>query len=161
MSIPDRIEKTMVVAARLERVWRAISDAKEFGTWFGMEFDGPFVAGHSLRGRIMPTSVDAEIARAQEPYKGMVFIILVDRIEPMHLFSFRWHPSAVDIEVDYSGEPMTRVEFRLEEVEAGTKVTFTESGFHDVPLARRAEAFRNNDEGWTMQTMLLRKYLEP
>src|ERR1700693_2086097 len=147
----DRIEKKVVLHAPRERVWRAISSAKEFGSWFGLEFDGPFAANTRIVGRIVPTTVDAEVARSQEPYRGKLFEFSVDRIEPMRLFSFRWHPYAVDSAVDYSKEPTTLVEFRLEEVADGTMLTITESGFDQIPLGRRAEAFARNEEGWAAQ----------
>lgn len=92
----DRIQKQTLLNAPLERVWRAIGDAREFGSWFGMRFDGPFVAGEHVTGRIVPTTVDPEMAEGQKPYEGTPMEIIVDRIEPMRLFSFRWHPYAVD-----------------------------------------------------------------
>ncbi|HEX3342969.1 MAG TPA: SRPBCC family protein [Polyangiaceae bacterium] len=155
----DRIQKTTVLRAPLERVWTAISDAAQFGRWFGVAFDRPFVAGKLLRGKIVPTKADPEVARTQEPYAGAAFEITVDRIEPMKLFSFRWHPFAVDPKVDYSGEPMTLVTFELEPVAAGTQLTVTETGFDRVPLARRAKAFEMNDQGWTAQVALIGRYL--
>jgi uncharacterized protein YndB with AHSA1/START domain len=158
-SSTDRIQKTTVLRAPLDRVWRAISDAKEFGTWFGVEFDGPFVAGARLAGRIVATKVDAEVAKAQEPYVGTAFECTVERIEPMRIFSFRWHPYAVEPGADYSSEPTTLVVFELEEVAGGTKLTITESGYDQVPLERRAKAFSANEEGWTAQLKLIEKYL--
>src|SRR5438132_974494 len=142
----DRIEKTILLRAPSDRVWRAISDWKEFGSWFGVEFDGPFVAGTRVTGRIVPTKVDAEVAKAQEPYAGMAFECSIERIEPMRLFSFRWHPFAVDSGVDYSAEPTTLVAFELQEVTGGTKLTITESGFDGIPLERRAKAFASNEQ---------------
>lgn len=155
----DRIEKTTLLRAPRERVWRAISDAKHFGSWFGVDFDGPFVAGQHLTGKIVPTSVDAEVAKSQEPYRGRAFDFTIDRIEPMRLFSFRWHPFAVDPNVDYSNEQTTLVEFVLEELAEGTKLVITESGFDKVPLERRAQAFAMNEQGWAAQTKLIEKYL--
>jgi uncharacterized protein YndB with AHSA1/START domain len=155
----DRIEKTILLHAPHGRVWRAISDAKQFGSWFGVEFDGPFVAGARLTGRIVPTQVDAEVAKAQEPYAGKTFECSIERIEPMRIFSFRWHPYAVDADVDYSSEPTTLVEFELDESAGGTKLTITESGFDRIPLERRAKAFASNQDGWAAQTNLLEKYL--
>ncbi len=155
----DRIEKTILLRAPRDRVWRAISDSKEFGTWFGVEFDGPFVAGKRATGRIVPTKVDPDVAKSQEPYAGMAFEFTVDRIEPMRLFSFRWHPFAVDPSVDYSSEPTTLVVFGLEEVSGSTRLTITESGFDGIPLERRAKAFTSNEQGWAAQTKLLEKYL--
>ena len=155
----DRLEKKVRLNAARERVWRAISDARQFGSWFGVEFDGPFVAGQRIIGRMVPTKVDAEVAKLQEPFAGKPFEIVVDRIEPQKLFSFHWHPFAVDPKIDYSKESMTLVVFELEEVPGGTLLTLTESGFDSIPLARRAEAFLQNDGGWTFQMMLIEKYL--
>jgi len=159
MSDTDRIQKRVVLRAPRDRVWRAISDSKEFGSWFGVDFDGPFVAGANVKGRIVPTKVDAEVAKSQEPYAGMAFDFTVDRIEPMRLFSFRWHPFAIDPSVDYSAEPTTLVVFELAEVSGGTELTITESGFDRIPLERRAKAFSMNAEGWTAQAKLIEKYL--
>jgi uncharacterized protein YndB with AHSA1/START domain len=155
----DRIEKKVLLRAPLGRVWRAVSDSKEFGSWFGMRFDGPFVAGTRLTGAIAVTTADAEVAKSQEPYVGMPCELVVDRIEPQRLFSFRWHPFAIDPAVDYSKEPMTLVVFELEEVAGGTMLTVTESGFDGVPLARRAKAFAANEGGWAAQMKLIEKYL--
>lgn len=158
--IPDRIEKRVVLSASLERVWRAICEAKQFGSWFGVEFDGDFAAGARLTGRIAPTKVDPEVADLQRPYSGWPFEFHIERIEPMTLFSFRWHPSAVERGTDYSTEPMTLVEFRLQPSGRGTLLTITETGFSRIPLERRAKAFTSNDGGWTHQLRLIGKYLD-
>jgi uncharacterized protein YndB with AHSA1/START domain len=155
----DRIEKKVLLRAPLERVWRAVSDAGEFGSWFGVAFDGPFVAGTRLTGKIVPTRYDAETAKLQEPHEGKAFNWLVDRIEPMRRISFRWHPFAVDPKIDYSKEPMTLIVFTLEDAPGGTLLTITESGFDRIPLERRAQAFTANESGWTMQAKLIEKYL--
>lgn len=155
----DRIEKQVFLRAPQERVWRAIVDAKEFGNWFGVEFDRDFAAGAELRGLVKPTVADPEIAKMQEKYAGMPFTVYVDRIDPMKSFAFRWHPFAIDPAVDYSKEPMTLVTFDLEPKDGGTLLTITESGFDGIPLARRADAFEANDEGWVMQTQMIEKYL--
>jgi Activator of Hsp90 ATPase homolog 1-like protein len=130
-----------------------------FGIWFGVEIDGPFVAGKEASGRIAPTRVDPEVARLQEPYLGLPWRVVVERIEPMKLFSFRWHPHAIDPAQDYSKEPMTLVTFELAEVEGGTLLTITESGFEHIPPNRRTKAVEGNDGGWTHQTKLIEKYL--
>ena len=156
----DRIEKKIVLRAPLDRVWRAISDANEFGSWFGMAFDGPFEEGARLTGKIAPTSVDPEVAKLQEPHVGKAFDFSVERIEPERLISFRWHPYAIDPDVDYSSEPMTLIVFELKEVAEGVLLTISESGFDRIPLARRAEVFKANEGGWEHQTQLIRKYLE-
>jgi uncharacterized protein YndB with AHSA1/START domain len=159
MSTTDRIEKKVLLRAPRERVWRAISDSKQFGTWFGVEFDGPFVAGQRITGTMRPTKVDPEVAKMQEPYAGMAFDYTVEQIEPMRLFSFRWHPFAIDPKVDYSKEPTTLVVFELDEAPGGTQLTITESGFDRIPLERRAKAFAANDGGWQKQSELIAKYL--
>jgi uncharacterized protein YndB with AHSA1/START domain len=155
----DRIEKKIHLRATRSRVWRAVSDAAEFGTWFGMRLDGPFTAGARLTGRITPTKVDPQVAEMQKPHEGTAFEIVVDRVEPEHLFSFRWHPFAMDKSVDYAKEPATLVAFQLEEAEGGTLLTVTESGFDQLPPERRAKAFAANEGGWNMQMRMIEKYL--
>jgi len=155
----DRIEKKILLRAPRQRIWRALTDSTEFGTWFGMKIDGPFQPGTSVRAAIVPTTVDAEVAAAQKPHAGKAFDLAVDRIEPERLFSFRWHPHAVEPGVDYSAEPMTLVTFELEEAEGGILLTVTESGFDQIPLARRAKAFTSNEQGWAMVVKLFEKYL--
>ncbi len=158
ISSTDCIVKTTTLRAPLERVWRAISNAQEFGTWFGVELDGGFVPGACLRGRIVPTQVDPDVARMQEPHAGTPFEILVERVEPMRLLAFRWHPYAVQ-PADYAREPMTLVVFELEAVPEGTALKITESGFDAIPLARRAQAFASNEQGWLAQLTLIEKFL--
>jgi uncharacterized protein YndB with AHSA1/START domain len=155
----DRIEKKILLRAPRKRVWRALTDSTEFGSWFGMKFDGPFKPGATMRGVIVPTTVNAEIAKAQKEYAGLVFEILIEQMEPERLFSFRWHPYAVDRGVDYSAEPTTLVAFALEEVANGVLLTVTESGFDRIPLARRAKAFTNNEQGWGVVVKLIEEYL--
>src|SRR5205807_6666339 len=96
----DRIEKKILLHAPRKRVWRALSDSTEFGTWFGMKFDGPFAPGATMRGTIVPTTVDAEVASHQKVYEGIPFEITIEQMDPEKLFSFRWHPGAVDPGVD-------------------------------------------------------------
>lgn len=158
-SSTDSIRKEILLRAPLERVWHAISNAEEFGTWFGMRFDGPFVAGARVSGQLTPTAVDPEVAKSQKPYEGLRFEIMIDQIEPMRIFSYRWHPGAVDPNVDYSTEPTTLVIFELEEVSEGTRLTITESGFDKIPLARRAKAFEGNEHGWDAQLTLIEGYI--
>jgi uncharacterized protein YndB with AHSA1/START domain len=155
----DRIEKKVLLRAPRERVWRAISDARQFGSWFGIKFDGPFVAGARTIGKMVPTTVDLEAARRQKQYEGFKFEFAIDRIEPQRLFSFRWHPFAVEPGVDYSKEQPTLVTFELEEEAGGTMLTVTESGFDRIPLERRAKAFAANEQGWAAQLKLIEKYL--
>jgi uncharacterized protein YndB with AHSA1/START domain len=157
----DRIEKTILLRAPLERVWRALSDSSEFGTWFGMKLDGPFAPGAQLRATIVPTKVNADVARLQKQHEGLPFDIIVEQMEPERLFSFRWHPHAIERGVDYSHEPTTLVTFALEQTAEGVRLTVTESGFERIPLARRAKAFTANDQGWDMVVKLIEEYLVP
>lgn len=140
MSSTDRIEKQLVLRAPRARVWRALTDATEFGTWFRARLEGPFAIGRSVTGRI-----------TYPGYEHLVFEATVERMEPERLFSFRWHPHAVGPAADYAQEPTTLVEFRLEDAPGGTRLTVVESGFDRLPAARRAEAFRANEGGWAMQ----------
>jgi len=145
----DRIVKTVQLKAPRSRVWRAISDFKEFGAWFRSEFDGPFVPGAHLK------------ARCQYPgYEYIVFEVWIERVEPERLLSFRWHPCPIEKGKDYSGEPTTLVEFVLEDVAGGTRLTVTESGFDKIPLARRAEALKGNEGGWEEQVVAIEKWLK-
>lgn len=148
--VTDRIETRIEVNAPRSRVWRAVSSAREFGTWFNAQIDGEFVAGTTVRGRI-----------TSKGYEHLQLDLAVERIEPERYFSYRWHPYAIDPQVDYSTEPTTLVEFRLDEIAGGrgTAVTIIESGFDRIPLARRAEAYRMNDKGWTGQAKNLAKYV--
>lgn len=155
----DQIEKIVTLRAPQERVWRAISDAAQFGRWFGVALDGPFVVGQRVTGRIAPTEVDPAIAALQAPHAGTPVEWLVEAIEPMRYFAFRWHPYAIERDVDYSNEPTTLVAFELTPLENGTQLRITESGFDRIPLARRAKAFAANDGGWAAQAELIAKYL--
>jgi uncharacterized protein YndB with AHSA1/START domain len=123
-----------------------------------MKFEGPFVKGALMRGLIVPTKVNAEVAKAQQKYEGMPVEITVEKLEPERLFSFRWHPYAVEPGVDYSKEPTTLIVFVLEERKDGVMLTVTESGFDQIPLTRRVKAFTTNEEGWGMVLKLLEEY---
>jgi uncharacterized protein YndB with AHSA1/START domain len=155
----DRIEKEVLLRAPLARVWRAISDADEFGRWFGVRFDGPFVAGASVAGVITPTTVDDEVAQAQEPYAGKADTWQIVAVEPPRRLAFRWHPYAVEPAIDYSQEPTTLVEFTLTETTDGVLLRIVESGFDAIPAERRVSALEHNSEGWAKQTELVQKYL--
>jgi uncharacterized protein YndB with AHSA1/START domain len=155
----DRIEKKILLRAPRSRVWTALTDSNEFGAWFGMRFEGPFRAGTTMHGAMVPTTVDAEVARQQKPYEGFPFEITIERIDPERLFSFRWHPFAIEKGVDYSAEPTTLIVFELEEVADGIMLTVTESGFDRIPIERRAKAFAANEGGWTMVITLIEKYV--
>ncbi|BBY43386.1 SRPBCC family protein [Mycolicibacterium celeriflavum] len=155
----DRIEKEVLLKAPLARVWRAISDADEFGQWFGVRFDGPFVAGRSVTGVMTPTAVDADVAKSQEPYAGTADPWHIEAVEPQRRLAFRWHPYGVEEGVDVTDEPTTLVEFTLEETADGVLLRIVESGFDALPAERRASAFEGNSEGWAAQVELVRKYL--
>ncbi|OBI21576.1 vanillate O-demethylase oxidoreductase VanB [Mycobacterium sp. E2327] len=154
----DRIQKQVVLRAPLDRVWRAITDAEQFGRWFGVRFDGPFVAGQPVSATITPTTVDDEVAKRQEPHAGVTTTWEIVAIEPRRRFTYRWQPCAGEPDAD--DEPTTLVEFTLAETPDGVLLTITESGFDAIPAARRASAFEANSEGWAMQTDLVRRYLE-
>lgn len=153
----DSIRKQTILRAPRSRVWQAISDAQAFGTWFGMAIEGPFVAGKTVRATIVPTQVDPDVAKQQEPYRGMAFDLMIERVEPQTCVAFRWHPGA---DPDMSPDaPTTLVTFELEEADGGTRLTITESGFDRIPLERRAKAFADNEGGWEAQLQLIAKYL--
>lgn len=144
----DRIEKKLELAAPVSRVWRALTDYRQFGEWFRVKIDGPFVEGQVSRGHI-----------TYPGYEHLKWEAVIQKIEPERLFSFTWHPYAVDPNVDYSKEPPTLVEFRLEKTEKGTLLTVTESGFDKIPSHRRIEAFRMNEGGWTEQVKNIAVYV--
>lgn len=156
---PDRIEREVLLKAPLDRVWRAISDADEFGQWFGVRFDGPFVPGVSVIGTITPTVVDEDVAEAQQPYAGQADTWQIVAVEPPRRLAFRWHPYGVEAGVDAADRPTTVVEFTLEDTPDGVRLRIVESGFEAIPVERRQSAFEDNSEGWSAQTELVRKYL--
>ncbi len=156
---PDAIVKTLLLKAEPARVWQAVADSGQFGAWFGMALDGPFVAGQEITGVIVPTAVNAEVAAMQEPHRGTPVRLAIADIVPPHRFSFRWHPFAIEKDRDYSAEPMTLITFELTPAAGGTQLTITESGFHQIPLERRAQAFAADDGGWTWQCKLIEAYL--
>ncbi len=146
----DRIERSIVINAPRERVWRAISNAEEFGTWFGVNLKGArFEPGQKARGNI-----------THPGYEHIVFEAVIDRVEPASLLSWRWHPYAVDQSVDYASEEPTLVTFTLADAPGnGTLLTVVESGFDKVPAHRREEAFRMNDRGWDAQLQNVVRHL--
>jgi uncharacterized protein YndB with AHSA1/START domain len=144
----DRVEKRIELKAPVSRVWRALTDHREFGEWFHVRLEGPFVAGQVARGKI-----------THPGYEHVPWKVTVVTMEPERLFAFSWHPYAVDPAVDYDSETPTLVEFRLEAIAGGTLLLLTESGFDKVPSGRRAEAFRMNDGGWTQQMKNIEAYV--
>lgn len=152
----DRIEKQVVLKAPLERVWRAISDADEFGQWFGVRFDAPFVEGAALTGVMTPTAVDEDIAKSQEAYEGIAETWWIVAVEPPRRLAYRWRPYVVE---DGEDGPTTLVEFTLQETADGVLLRIVESGFDAIPADRRASAFEDNSTGWATQTELVRRYV--
>jgi uncharacterized protein YndB with AHSA1/START domain len=156
----DRIEKQVVLRAPMDRVWRAIGDSQEFGRWFGVRIDGPFVAGTSVTATITGTTVDEEVAELQRPHAGAKATWQIVAVDPPRRLAYRWHPFAVEPSVDYAGEPTTLVEFTLSPTPDGVLLTIVESGFDAIPAARRSAAFEANSGGWAKQVELVRKYLQ-
>ncbi len=145
----DRIEREILLKAPRSRVWRALSNAEEFGNWFGVALKGrTFVVGEQVRGNI-----------TYPGYEHIVFEALIVSMAPERQLSYRWHPAAIDPEVDYSKEPTTLVEFTLEAVDGGTLLKVVESGFDKIPLSRRSEAFRMNSGGWDAQMKNIEKHV--
>jgi len=144
----DRIEKRVELRAPRSRVWDAIADSQKFATWFGIRLDGPFAEGSTVKGFV-----------TSKGYEHFKIVFQVQKIEAERYFAYRWHPYPSDPTVDYSKEPTTLVEFTLDEAEDGCVLTIVESGFDQIPIARRAEAFRNNDGGWTGQVKNITKYV--
>ncbi len=146
----DRIERTIELRAPVSRVWRALTDHEEFGTWFRVRLEGPFVPGQVSRGHI-----------TYPGYEHLRWEAVVQRMEPERLFSFTWHPYAADSDADYSAEPPTLVEFSLEKTADGTLLRIVESGFDKLPASRRDEAFRMNERGWGTQLDNISRHVEP
>ena len=136
----DRIEKSIELKAPVSRVWKALTDHQEFGTWFRVNLENPFVPGQATRGRV-----------TYPGYDHLRFEVVVQKMEPERLFSLTWHPYAIDANQDYSKETPTLVEFTLEKTANGTRLRVVESGFDKLPSNRRDEAFRMNDGGWSIQ----------
>jgi uncharacterized protein YndB with AHSA1/START domain len=145
----DSIEKTIELNAPVSRVWQALTDHNEFGTWFRVSLEGPFVPGEVSRGRI-----------TYPGYEHLPWEAQVQAMDHERLFSFTWHPYAVDADTDYSDEPQTLVEFILEPTSGGTRLTITESGFRALPEHRRMDALRMNDSGWMEQVNNIRTHVE-
>jgi uncharacterized protein YndB with AHSA1/START domain len=147
-STTDRIEREIHLRAPRSRVWRAISDPREFGAWFGVKLEGAFAPGAHVTGKM-----------TNKDYSHLTMAIWIEKVEPERLLSYRWHPFAIDPGVDYSKEPKTLVELTLSEADGGTLLKIVETGFDAVPLARRAKAFEMNTHGWEMQSRQIEKYL--
>lgn len=146
----NQIEKRVELQAPVSRVWRALTDYREFGEWFRVALEGPFVPGKVARGRV-----------THPGYEHVVWQATVKDMQPESLFSFTWHPYGIDPKVDYSKEEPTLVEFRLTAVGQGTLLVITESGFDRIPAHRRMEALRMNTQGWEAQTENIARYVAP
>ena len=149
MTSTDRIEKKVLLRAPMSRVWRALTNADEFGAWFRVKLEGGFAVGKRVRGKI-----------TYPGYEHLTMDVTVERMDDMKTFSFRWHPYAIDPKADYSSEPTTLVEFRLEEAKDGTLLTVVESGFDKIPAVRRGEAFQRNSEGWAVQMENIQRHVD-
>ena len=145
----DRIEKSIDLKAPIERVWRALTDHDEFGTWFRVKLDGPFVVGQVSTGHV-----------TYPGYEHLAWEATIQKMEAPRYFSLTWHPYAVDPTADYSQEPATLVEFRLEPTATGTRLTVVESGFDALPSHRRDEAWRMNDRGWSIQVQNIQAHVD-
>jgi uncharacterized protein YndB with AHSA1/START domain len=144
----DRIEKRIELKAPVARVWRALTDYRQFGEWFRVRLEGPFVPGQVSQGYI-----------TYPGYEHLKWHAVVKEMRSEELFAFTWHPYAVDPAIDYSTETPTLVEFRLQPTATGTLLIVTESGFDKVPAHRRIEAIRMNDGGWTEQVKNIEQYV--
>ena len=144
----NRIEKRIELKAPLARVWKALTNHEEFGEWFRVKLEGPFVPGRVSRGRI-----------TYPGYEHVTWEATVKEMRPEQLFSFTWHPYAVDPSVDYSQETPTLVEFHLQATANGTLLTVTESGFDKIPAHRQIEALRMNDGGWAEQVKNIERHV--
>ena len=145
----DRIEKQIEISAPQSRVWQALVDADEFGKWFGVKLEGPFRVGEATRGQLTYPKFEHIVWEAQ-----------IKAIEAEHYFAFTWHPYAMDPDVDYSDEPPTLIEFRLESMPGGTLLKVVESGFDAIPAGRRPEALRMNTHGWEVQIQNIKRHVE-
>lgn len=145
----DRIEKTIDIKAPVSRVWRALTDSQQFGQWFGVAIDGPFVAGKRNAGKITIKGFE------HVPWNSTIVTI-----EPERYFSYTWHPFAIEAGVNYTDETPTLVEFTLEPTAAGTRLKTVESGFSKIPTHRYAAAFRANSGGWVAQLENIQRYVE-
>jgi uncharacterized protein YndB with AHSA1/START domain len=145
----DRIEKSIVIHAPRTRVWHALTDAREFGSWFGVALDGrqPFATGARVQGQITHAG-----------YEHLTWDVTIERMEPEHLLAWRW-PHPADPTRDDPDAPTTQVVFELEEVAEGTRLTVVESGFDRIPLERRAAAHRDNTEGWEIQVKAIAQHV--
>jgi uncharacterized protein YndB with AHSA1/START domain len=145
---PDHIERSVIIPAPRERVWNALTDAAQFGEWFRVKLNGSFEPGETIRGSVN-----------ERDFKGLPVEMEIGQMDSGKRFSWRWHPAAINPKIDYSREPTTLVEFRLEDAPAGTHLTVIESGFSEIPPERRDAAYRMNYEGWGIQMSRIEQYV--
>jgi uncharacterized protein YndB with AHSA1/START domain len=156
----DRIEKHVVIRAPRDRVWKALTDSKEFGRWFGVRFEGPFAPGRSVRGVITPSELATPEETAGHPYLGKPMVFQIERLDPPHRFSYRWQPIEGRKSIEAEDGPSTLVEFTLEETKDGTQLTVVETGFSAIPATHRKAAYESHDGGWTVQVDRVRVHIE-
>ncbi|MBT2342165.1 MULTISPECIES: SRPBCC family protein [Pseudomonas] len=149
MHSSDRIERKILLKVPRAQVWRALANAEAFGQWFGVALEGKrFVAGERTQGQI-----------TYPGYQHLIWDVAVERVEPERVFAFRWHPYAIEPQVDYSQESETLVQFELEDMDGGTLLKVVESGFNEIPEARRLKAFRMDSRGWDEQMANIEAFL--
>lgn len=156
----DRIEKSVVIRAPRDRVWKALTDSKEFGRWFGARFEGPFAPGKSVRAVIAASELASPEETANHPYLGKPMTFHVEKVEPPHRFSYRWHPLEGATGSESTDGPSTLVEFTLDETPGGTRLTVVETGFSAIPAAHRKAAYDSHDGGWAVQVGRVRVHIE-
>jgi uncharacterized protein YndB with AHSA1/START domain len=144
----DRIQREIFLRAPVSRVWQALATAREFGTWFGVDLEGEFTPGARLTGRV-----------AHPGYQHLTWDVTIERVEAPRILAWRWHPHAIDADADYSSEATTLVEFELDDVEGGTRLRVTESGFDRLPSERHDIAYRGNADGWTAQLQAIHAHI--
>ena len=146
----DSIEKQIELKAPVSRVWRALTDYREFNQWFQAKLDSPFTPGKVTRGQSSCSGSE-----------HVDIMLMVEKMEPERFFSYRWHPFSIDSAVDYSKEPTTLVEFQLEAKNGGTVLTVKESGFDALSAERRSQAFPRHEEGWVHQLANIAHHVAP
>jgi uncharacterized protein YndB with AHSA1/START domain len=148
-STPNHIERSILIEAPRGRVWDALTDAKKFGEWFHVNLRGAFEPGETVTGSV-----------TEKALHGLPVKMEIGLMDHEKLFSWRWHPAAINPNVDYSREPMTNVEFTLEDAPHGhTHLTVVEKGFDEIPPERRDAAYRMNYEGWGIQMSRIEDYV--
>ncbi|MGP1393879.1 MAG: SRPBCC family protein [Inquilinaceae bacterium] len=146
----DQIVRTIDLKAPVERVWKALTDHEEFGSWFRLSLHEPFELGEVTFGETRYPG-----------HEGLPFWAEVVVMDEPRFFSFVWpmdesiQPDAPDLD-----QKVTLVEFTLEPTASGSRLTVRESGFEKLPEERRLQAFRDNQGGWDVQTMNIKEFVE-